>query len=254
MNTTEEIKILIAEDNIINRELLKYYLKNSFSEIEIFDAEDGVEALQHFKKYSPDAIITDIHMPKMNGYAFSKAVRKLKEGKTIPIIAISAATVEGTKEKCIASGMNDYISKPILQESVKTIILNHLPKKFAKKSPSEALRASSEPEKQSASNVFQKIRLMAMIGNNETLYDELIIMAKETLGDALQELKSIDTSESLKKFAHKLKGTALNLGAKALSGVALEVENASITTENGIKSNKEKLYVSIKELITSINK
>lgn len=252
--TREVIKVLIAEDNVINMELLKSYLKNLFSKIEIFTAEDGVEALQLFKKHSPDAIFTDIQMPKMNGYALSEAVRKLKEGKIIPIIAITAGTLKGTKEKCISSGMNDYISKPILQESVRSIILNYFPKKFTKLSPTQVFRTSSEYVMQPASIVFQKNRLMAMIGNDEAFYYELIIMAKETLGNALEELKSIDNSESLKKFAHKVKGTALNIGANALSGVALEVESDSITTEHDIRTSKEKLYFSIKELIQAIHK
>jgi len=63
-------------------------------------------------------------MPNMNGYELTKAIRKNKKGKHVPIIAITAGTVEGTKEKCLECGMDDYISKPILQESIKILFLN----------------------------------------------------------------------------------------------------------------------------------
>lgn len=246
-------KVLIAEDNLINMELLKSYLRNIFSEIKIFEAEDGAEALHLFKQHLPDIIFTDIQMPKMNGYALSEAIRLLDNGMSIPIIAITAGTLKGIKEKCLSAGMNDYISKPILQDSVKTIIQKHLSGKTNKENKTETLETPNYEGEESSSIIFQKKRLMAMIGNDEIFYNELIIMSKEALNNALLELKYIDSSESLKKFAHKLKGTAVNIGAFALSGIALEVESALIPTKKEITFRKQKLKSAIRELIEAMH-
>ena len=242
------MKFLVAEDNLINMELIKSYLKNIYSDATIYEAEDGAIAFQLFKAHLPDLVFTDIQMPNMNGYELTKAIRELQKGKDIPIIAITAGTVKGTKEKCLEAGMNDYVSKPILQEAIKTIISKH-----------SILKANDNKEETKkgengaiAQNSLKKSHLMKIIGHDEELYNELIKLADQTLSEALEELKTIDQGESLKKLAHKVNGTALNLGANSLSNLAIGIENSDISSSTMIEKKKKELAQEITNLINSI--
>lgn len=106
-------KILIVEDNKINQFLLKTILtKQNFTQI--FVVNNGREAIEIVQKHDISLILMDLHMPEMDGYETAKFIRNNMphEKQKIPIIAITAAVVQGEKEKCIEVGMNDYISKP----------------------------------------------------------------------------------------------------------------------------------------------
>lgn len=88
----------------------------------IFEASDGKEAIEQFKKENPDVILMDIQMPKKNGYEATAEIRKLKNSGNIPIIALTAGTMSEDKEKCFKSGMNDYLSKPINQYDLEKVL------------------------------------------------------------------------------------------------------------------------------------
>ncbi|SDG75080.1 PAS domain S-box protein [Psychroflexus sediminis] len=249
---TEGLKFLIAEDNLINMELIKSYLKNIYTNVNIYEAEDGLKALKLFKKHNPDMVFSDIQMPNMNGYELAASIRGEKKGKNIPIIAITAGTMNGAKEKCLEAGMDDYISKPILQESIKNVILKYAvqDKKHAIKNTPTNKQSKSSSKKDKAGE-FKKSHLMEMIGHNETFFNELIRLADETLTKALADLKDVENKQQLKKLAHKIKGTALNLGASSLSDCALDIEKSNLTTKKEIDKQKMRLQDEIKQLIDS---
>lgn len=246
---SENFKFLIVEDNLINMELIKSYLNNIYDKVKIYQAEDGLEALDLFKKHTPDMVFTDIQMPNMNGYELTEAIRKEKNGKAVPIIAITAGTIKGTKEKCLKAGMNDYISKPILQESIKSLILKFSSQNL--KSPDNK-EIKETPKKDTENQSLEKSQLMKMVGYNEMFYNQLISLANETLKEALEDLKKLEDEERLKKLAHKVKGTALNLGATSLTDSALEIEFSSISNKIELKKQKLKLKKEIENLIDSL--
>jgi CheY-like chemotaxis protein len=115
------IHILLAEDNPINQKLARYLLIKAGYELTIVN--NGLEAVNEIKnaekKY--DLILMDIQMPVMDGRA---ATRKIRENgfKSIPVIAMTAESLKGDREKCLEVGMNDYISKPIKGEKVFEVI------------------------------------------------------------------------------------------------------------------------------------
>lgn len=123
-----EKKILIVEDNKINMLLAKILVKKLFPSCTIYDAKDGNEAVEQYIKEKPDAILMDIQMPNKNGYEATVEIRKLKGAEKIPIIAITAGIMIGDKEKCLDAGMNDYLSKPIIQSDLDTILRKWLNK------------------------------------------------------------------------------------------------------------------------------
>lgn len=111
--TTDKKTIFIVEDNKINMLLAKTLMKNIIPNATIFELENGKDALEKTKNILPDLILMDIQMPIMNGYDATVEIRKIPEAQKIPIIALTAGTIVGEKEKCIQFGMNDYIPKPI---------------------------------------------------------------------------------------------------------------------------------------------
>lgn len=122
INTTENHKIMIVEDNAINMLLAKTLITKLAPEASIFECLNGFEAIKMCEEVIPDLIFMDIQMPIMNGYEATKILRDKESTKKIPIIALTAGTILGEKEKCIASGMNDYLTKPIMQSSIKNMI------------------------------------------------------------------------------------------------------------------------------------
>ena len=116
----KQLKIMVVEDNKINMLLLSTILKNSIDKPIIFECLNGEEAVKNIEQFNPDLIFMDIQMPVLNGYEATKIIRK--KNFQIPIIAITAGTVQEEKENCLKSGMNDYVSKPILKGAIEAVI------------------------------------------------------------------------------------------------------------------------------------
>lgn len=119
-------KILVVEDNKINMLLAKTLLHKLLPKCEIIEAFDGEKAIDQFKKHKPDLVLMDVQMPILNGYETTAEIRKLSSAKNTPIIALTAGIMIGEKERCIESGMNDYISKPILEDNLKLLLMKWL--------------------------------------------------------------------------------------------------------------------------------
>ncbi len=108
----KKVKILLVEDNTLNIILANKILKKIFPNSAILKAENGEIALKILDKNKVDIILLDIQMPVKNGYETAVEVRINEKTKEIPIIALTAGIMENEKQKCLAVGMNDYISKP----------------------------------------------------------------------------------------------------------------------------------------------
>lgn len=114
------LRILLAEDNLINQKLVIRILEKDGHKIEV--ANNGLEVLSLLKEKNYDVILMDIQMPEMDGYETTTHLRKFD--KKIPIIALTAHAMKGDREKCMAAGMNSYLSKPIKAEELKSELLN----------------------------------------------------------------------------------------------------------------------------------
>lgn len=123
-----QFKVLIVEDNAVNLLLVKTLVKKNFSNAEILVGENGLEGVNQFKEHKDvNIILMDVQMPKMNGYEATEQIRSLGiEGEQVPIIAITAGTMDGDEEKCISAGMNGYLSKPITSSSLKEMVNKYI--------------------------------------------------------------------------------------------------------------------------------
>lgn len=121
--------ILLVEDNEVNREVLQLQL--SVLGYTSVQANDGKQALDYLKKYDIALILTDCHMPGMDGYELSREVRRIEQDSNksdaMPIIAITANTMQDEWRRCEESGMNAFISKPLELELLQDELLKWLP-------------------------------------------------------------------------------------------------------------------------------
>ncbi len=119
----EKLSILLVEDNILNQRIVAFSLKKLSHEVII--ANNGLEALEIFKKSKFDVILMDIMMPIMDGLEATVQIRNYEKDKSIinqtPIIALTANTMDNDREKCISFGMNDFMAKPFDVEKLNQI-------------------------------------------------------------------------------------------------------------------------------------
>lgn len=116
-------KVLIVEDNKINMFLAKTLIQKIIPDCSILEAFDGEQAVEQYKIQQPDIILMDIQMPNKNGFEATYEIRKIEENSFTPIVALTAGIFIEEKEECLKSGMNDYITKPIIPSDLE-IVLN----------------------------------------------------------------------------------------------------------------------------------
>lgn len=104
-------RILVAEDNLINQQVVKEFLKLSGITVDI--ANNGVEAVNLVGAHRYDAVLMDVHMPEMGGVEATEAIRKQPQHQLLPVIALTAGVTEDERTNCASAGMNDFIAKPI---------------------------------------------------------------------------------------------------------------------------------------------
>lgn len=118
------VRVLIADDYMVNQELTQEMLEMMECEVDL--ADDGSEAIEKQQDNGYDIIFMDVQMPSMDGYEATKQIRK-NEGsdRHTPIIAVTANALSGDKEKCLEAGMDDYISKPIKSEQLEAMLTKY---------------------------------------------------------------------------------------------------------------------------------
>ncbi len=123
-------KILVVEDNEDNRRILVYRLRK-IGDFEIFEARDGLEAVEMTATNTPDLIFMDLKMPVMDGWEATKRIRQSAAGRWVAIIALTPQAMAGEEQKALAIGCDDYLSKPIVDPELIREKVEQLLKKYA---------------------------------------------------------------------------------------------------------------------------
>ena len=126
LKKSRDKNVLVVEDNKINMLLIRTLLKAILPGSTVFEATDGEKAIALLKKEQLDLILMDIQMPHKNGYETTIEIKKLEKYCSIPIIALTAGILLGEKEKCLAIGMDDYLSKPIVRAKLESVLFKWL--------------------------------------------------------------------------------------------------------------------------------
>jgi len=239
----KNIKILLVEDNRINQAVIQGMLATAQSKAEI--ANNGLEAIKQLKNSTIGdefhVILMDCQMPEMDGYQATKAIRKGKAGvkyKDIPIVAMTANAMKGDKEKCLQAGMSDYLSKPVdcellisklnLWGKKENIALPELCSGDIECRDSHADDVSDDTEVEFEQG-WDKEGLRKRVRGNDILVRNLVELylddTPEQYNNLLKSIESND-NESVVAKAHKLKGSARNIGAVEFARVTGDIERA----------------------------
>ena len=241
--------ILIVEDNPVNMLLAKTILKKELPNCNVIEAVNGNEAVKEFTKNKIDIIFMDIQMPELDGYDATMLIRKMETGKRVPIIALTAGILKGEQTKCLEIGMDDYIPKPVVKNSIKKVLHNWLFKNDLKEN------SKLENEVEVIKKHFDIEQLKQRVDGDEEVTQTLLSMGKENLKNSLLDLNLNYESKNLnqiKKIAHQIKGSALNLCFDLLALLALKLESVEDFNEietsrllKDIESEIEYLYLKI---------
>jgi len=190
---TNPVRVLIVEDNRINQQLLEHWFKTKNINYSI--AQNGFEALDILARDSFDIILMDIQMPEMDGYEVTIRIRN-ECHNTIPIIAMTAHAMDAEKEKCIASGMNGYLSKPISESKLFEMLAN-----YSAQASKKLLIDSVYLDELSNGNLQFK----------QELLQQFIRQVPDELSD-LQEAYQQQDEQRMKALSHSMKTTFGYLG------------------------------------------
>jgi two-component system, sensor histidine kinase and response regulator len=246
-----KLKILVVEDNAINRQLMLALLQKRCTLL--VEAEDGVKALAALEEshFDFDVVFMDVQMPHMDGFETSREIRKREEGtgRHLPIVAMTAHALKEDRDRCLASGMDQYMTKPINRKEL-FALLDH----YASLERGKALPAPSKEKPQPAPETEPQTKTPVMDmasaldradGDKELLADLLKTFIQNTHQTILEITKRIEKQdlEEITKRAHTLKGAAANLSCERLKMQALDLEKQVQT-----HASKEKMLETAKNL------
>ncbi|MEM7355176.1 MAG: two-component regulator propeller domain-containing protein, partial [Acidobacteriota bacterium] len=118
--TLSRLRVLMAEDNPVNQKVASLMLKNLGYEADV--AANGVEVLAALQRQTYDLVLMDVQMPEMDGFETTRRIQRLPKNEQPTIVAMTAHALRGYREKCLDAGMNDYLSKPLKLEPLKTVL------------------------------------------------------------------------------------------------------------------------------------
>lgn len=249
-------KILIAEDNPANQELVGQQLQ--FLGFKFDTVSDGKEAYDAWIKSDYDVILLDINMPGMNGYDVTERIRRDEKERKMhtPIIAFTANALKEDITRCLESGMDDYLVKPVEIESLQEKLLKFLPDladSVTDKNYNNRLNCGAETdiktqrnqkENMHTSDILDTNAICQYVGNNVTaqikIYEKYIDSAPDIHSQLLSALDEKNADE-VRAHAHKLKSSSKAVGANELSALSLKMEEAA--KENNMESVEEKRKV-----------
>jgi CheY-like chemotaxis protein/HPt (histidine-containing phosphotransfer) domain-containing protein len=218
--------ILLVEDNEMNQLVGSKVLAKLGYRCEI--ANHGGEAVSAIQTGSYDAILMDCQMPEMDGYQATAEIRRI-EGTTrrTPIIAMTAAAMEGDREACLAAGMDDYVTKPVRLEAVSAALERWVGQAVPDADAAEQT-ALLQDERTPDPLDQSQIELLRSLDDGEgdvlgEIIGEYLAQTVEGRRELVRTINEGDTI-ALERTAHKLRGASANVGASAVAAVCAEME------------------------------
>ncbi len=222
--------ILVAEDNVTNQDVIRRQVNKLGYACEI--ADDGKQALEMWRSRSYAVLLTDCHMPEMDGYQLTGAIRKaeMDSDERVPIVAITANALQGEGDRCLSAGMDDYLAKPLELKKLKITLKKWMPALAVVEEEIEAMEEAepSAPIADSAAAVDPSA-LREMFDDDEETVKEILKDFVEPSRAIVKEIEDAYGKRQAKGVgaaAHKLKSSSRAIGATALAGLCSELEQA----------------------------
>jgi len=219
--TTDSITVLIAEDNMVNMLLIKTFTERIAPNAIMLEANNGLEAIAHCEKKWPDLVFMDVQMPEMNGYDATRKIREMETNGHVPIIALTAGAAKGEREKCLEAGMDDFVVKPVVEETIAAVIDKWL--NINGQKTTAVHKTNSIDKKQH----YDLSKIKEFFGDDGPVVSSFIDLVKEELALSKQALQNgliKKDAAVLKAAGHKLYGTSATAGMEVLSQLAHEIE------------------------------
>ncbi len=252
-------RVLLAEDHPVNQDVAAQMLRMLACEVDV--VEDGKAALEALASRSYDIVLMDCNMPVMDGFEATGELRLREQSEgapQMPVVALTANALQGDRERCLAAGMDDYLSKPFTATELAAILERWLPEraesgKGVSALPPAPVSDSSDSALQGDSgtgdppldaSVVEGIRAMDADGSGgflRQLIDKYLANSSADLGHLAANVRSGD-AEGLGKTAHRLKSASANLGAMMLASICKELETAG---RSGQLDGAERLLAAI---------
>jgi CheY-like chemotaxis protein len=228
----KKIRILLAEDHVVNQELFRTILEKLGYAISV--AADGMEAVALAAESPFDLIFMDVQMPRMNGLEAARALRS--QNCRTPIVAVTANATKEEMQRCREAGMDDFIGKPFKKKDLLPVLERWTRRDGGESGPepdgaggsaAAAGPGAAEPEDR---EIFDfQAAVETFLGDEETVRSVLRAF-REKLAADVDQLKAAhqeEDTDALSKVAHSIKGGALNLEAKRLGAAAAALEQAA---------------------------
>ncbi|MBI5451116.1 MAG: PAS domain S-box protein [Gammaproteobacteria bacterium] len=226
--------VLVAEDNLLNQQLISHQMNTLGCEAEI--VANGKQALQAWQAGHYDVILTDCNMPEMDGYTLAAAIRDIErtQGGHVPIVAITANALSGEAERCLASGMDDYLAKPIDIQQLGSVLARWL-SQASGAAPAAAVSAAppappaETPVANAAEQLVDQATLQEFVGDDPATqrhFIELFLQTVRECIDGIHQGHSSDDSQQMASAAHQLKSAARLVGAAELAEICQALETA----------------------------
>jgi PAS domain S-box-containing protein len=228
MATRLPLRILLAEDNVVNQKLALRLLAQRGYRADL--AGNGLEALDAVERQTYDVVLMDVQMPEMDGLEASREINRRSSGRARPrIIAMTANAMQGDRDLCVAAGMDDYVAKPIRVEELVSALERCRPGGEGSGRDSTAAEApAAEAPAGTAIDRAVFDRLVESMGG--AFVAELIATFDQDAGEQIASLRRTLAAGDLDGFrraAHSLKSTSESIGANGLAAGARELETAA---------------------------
>ena len=226
-------KILVVEDDAINRKVIEKQLAALGYQAEL--AMNGVDAVRKLRAYRYDLVLTDVHMPEMDGYALTRYIREQesreeseKQGfRRTPVIALTANALRGEAEKGLAIGMDAYLTKPIELKTLNDALSRYLSSDA--RSQHDATLPGAPESTDTSLPVFDLGVLNSLVGDDQDTVHALLREYVETLQRTWAEIATAASQgdeAAIAASAHKLKSSSRSVGALRIGELCQQIENA----------------------------
>ncbi len=224
-------RILLAEDNPVNLEVVKAFLEQSGCQVDT--AANGLEAVAAFQRSRYDLVFMDCQMPKLDGYEAVRLMRKQEaataDGIHTPIVALTAQAFPDDKKRCLDAGMDDYLSKPVRQDQLRAMLAPHpaLKRRIDEPFP---VPPQEGPERSGLDRSALDLIRNLEDGNPSGILEKVLgIFFRETppLLAAMRKAAALKDAAALQQTAHRLKSGSATLGATRLSDLCRKLEAAA---------------------------
>ena len=221
------MRVLLVEDGMVNQRVAVGFLERAGHQVTL--AENGELAIRYWEQNTFDLILMDVQMPIMDGLEATRVIRQreTESGQRIPIIAMTAAAMKGDRERCLAVGMDDYISKPIAPGSLFATMAKYVDRSSSTEPNGEVEPIKAEDSTTDANDIVDFEKAITQIPGGRDMLEDLVDIFLSECPRLLNELSeglAEDDADQAHRAVHTLKGAARTFAANKLEHVAAELE------------------------------